>query len=293
MNAHPPHQLGCYLCGIHQGFICRDIAMQVPRMDPAEGAHRGPQCWARALTGVTVPFTSAIAIIIPRPFVDAVAHPGRGRVAAVTALPCIGVQDRALQRDILGDQGSPRTPVRMVAAPKTLLPRLAREHTDDGRAIIGRGAVPLPLIGPSAWRIVRVARGCAVFPQRAGRGHRLQRRCRPSPWGGGRVQVGWEALPPRMALLARAPQFPREACRGLALREPTQQQDQSRRALSGFRKDGPGQRRVGALAGSAAISRKMALLAAEAPFGMPTGRASQTTGMEMTFQPDRAHAVIQ
>jgi hypothetical protein len=156
--------------------------MQVLLMNPTEGAQIRSKRRTGPFTGVAVHFASAIPIVIPRPLVDAVAYRGMGRVTAVIALPFICVQDRALQRDILGDQGSARTPVRMVADPKALLPRLARDHTDDRGAIIGISAVPSPFIGTSAWRIVRVAMGRTFFPQRFGRVRRPQRRCQPWPW---------------------------------------------------------------------------------------------------------------
>lgn len=124
-------------------------------------------------------FASTIAIVIACPFVDAVAHRGMDRMAAAIALPFICVQDRAFQRDILGDQVSARAPVRMVAYPKTLLPRLARDDAEDGWAIRGIGAMPLPFIGAPAWGIVGVAMGRTFFPRRSDRVHRLQRRYRP------------------------------------------------------------------------------------------------------------------
>ena len=83
-------------------------------------------------------FAWANSIVITCPFVDAVPHRGMSRMAAMIALPFIFV--------------SPEPPVRchMVAHPQALLPRLARDHTDDGWAIVGIGAVPLPFIRASA-----------------------------------------------------------------------------------------------------------------------------------------------
>jgi hypothetical protein len=180
MDAHPLNQRGCDAFGIDHGFIRRDIEMQVLLMNPTERAQIRPKRRAGPFTGVAVHFASAVAIVIPGPFADAVAHRGMGGMAAVIALPFISVQDRALQWDILGDQVSARVPVRMVAHPKTLLPRLARDNTNDGRSIIGIGAVPPPFIGPAARRVAGVAMGRTFFPQRSGRVHPPQRRYRPS-----------------------------------------------------------------------------------------------------------------
>jgi hypothetical protein len=153
--------------------------MQVLLVNPAEGPQIRPQRRAGPFTGVAVDLALAIPIIIPCPFVHAMADGRVGRMAAVIALPFIGVQERALQRDILGDQVSARTPVRMVAHPKTLLPRLARDHANDGWAIIGIGAVPLPFISASAGRIAGVAMG-RIFSLHSDRVHQPQRQCQPS-----------------------------------------------------------------------------------------------------------------
>jgi len=153
-------------------------------VNSAEGAQVRPKRRTGPFTGVAVPVAAAIPVVITRPVVAAVAHRGMGWGAAVSALPVTGVQERALQRDILGDPGSARTPVRMVTYPKTLLPRLARDHPDAGWALMGVGAVPLPFSGASAWRIVGGALGRTCFPQRSGRVHRPPRRCRPAPWWG-------------------------------------------------------------------------------------------------------------
>ena len=51
-------------------------------------------------------------------------------------LPCIRVEERAMQRDVLGNQVSTRVPVHVVARLKTLLSRLTRHRTDDrGRSL--------------------------------------------------------------------------------------------------------------------------------------------------------------
>ena len=164
--------------------------MQVLLVNPTESTQIRPKRRASPFTGVAVDLALAIPIIIPCPLVHAVGDGGVGRMAAVIALPFICEQVRTLQRDILADQVSARMPVRMVAHPKTLLPRLARDHTDDGGAIIGIGAVPPPFIGASAWRIAGIAMGRTFFPLRSGRVHRPQRRCRPSHrWG--RSRASW------------------------------------------------------------------------------------------------------
>jgi hypothetical protein len=117
------------------------------------------------------------------------------RMTATIALPFIGTQPCAACGDIGGDQGSARTPVCIVADPNTLVPRLARDHTDEGWAIMGRGTGPLPLIWP-------VDMGVLFFPSAlvecigltGGAVHHLG--------GCGRVDVGLDTLPQRLERFA-------------------------------------------------------------------------------------------
>jgi hypothetical protein len=61
-------------------------------MRSTEGAQVGPEPVASAFTGVAVPLTPAIVIIIPRPFVYAVTDGRMPRMAALIALPLVGVK---------------------------------------------------------------------------------------------------------------------------------------------------------------------------------------------------------
>jgi hypothetical protein len=153
-------------------------------VDTSEGAPGGPKRGTRALTGVAMHCTSAIALIIPRPCVDTMADRGMGWMTALVALPRVGVQHRAASGDVFGEEGTARPRVGMVAHPPALLARLARDHTEDRGPIVGRGAVALAPMGASAWRVAGRTRGCAGFPPRAGPAHRPRRRCQPSPLSG-------------------------------------------------------------------------------------------------------------
>ena len=166
-----------------QGVLRRDIARQGRLVHSAEGAEVCPKRRTGPCTGVAGPFASAVPLVLTRPFGDAVAPRGLGWGAAVRARPCIGVQDRALHRDLLGEPGRTRTPVRMVAAPQPWRPRLAREHTADGGTLMGRGSRPLPLVGTPPGRLSGSALGRTCFPQRSGSVQRPHTWCRPSPEG--------------------------------------------------------------------------------------------------------------
>jgi hypothetical protein len=168
--------------GIDHRLIRRHVQMQVLLVDPTEGAQVGPQRCARPFTGVAVHFTSAIAIVIPCPLMDAMTDRRMGRVTPSVALPLIGIQPRAASREVFPDELMTRPSVGVVAHPKTLLARLTRDDTDNGRAIIGIGAVPLALIRAPARRIYRVAMRGAFFPPRSDTVHPPQRRCRSSRW---------------------------------------------------------------------------------------------------------------
>ena len=128
-------------------------------MDTPEGTHVGPKSRACSLTGVAMDVALAITIIIARPFVDPMANRGMGWVATAVARPFVRVQRRAVSQNGCGDERLASPPVRVVAHPKMLLARLARDDPDDRGPIVGRGAVAFALMGMSAWRVARVAMG--------------------------------------------------------------------------------------------------------------------------------------
>jgi len=123
-------------------------------------------------------FASAIAIIIPGPFVSTMADGGMRWMTAAIALPFVGVQPRAASWDIFGDERVARPCVCVVAYPQALLARVPRNDADDGGPIVGIGAVPFALIGAPPGRIGGVAMRGAFFPPRSGRVHRPQTPCR-------------------------------------------------------------------------------------------------------------------
>jgi hypothetical protein len=129
-------------------------------------------------------FALTITIVIPRPFAYPVAHRDMGWMATPIALPFVGVQLRAASWNVFGDEGTARPRVRVVAHPKALLARVARDHTDDRGPIVGISAVAFALIGASAWRVAGIVMGRAFFPPRFGTARLPQRRCPPSyRWG--------------------------------------------------------------------------------------------------------------
>ena len=95
---------GCDPFRIDHGFIRRHIEMQVLLVDPSEGTQIGPERRACPFTGIAVDLTAAIAIIIPRPFVHAVADRGMGWMAPPIALPLIGIELRAANRNVFRDE---------------------------------------------------------------------------------------------------------------------------------------------------------------------------------------------
>jgi hypothetical protein len=158
-------------------------------------------------------FTSAIPIIIPRPFVDAVADRGMGGMTPPVALPLIGIQTRAASRKVFADELMTSPSVRVVTHPKPLLARLSRDDTDDRGPIVGVGAVAFALVGAAPGRVTWVAMGRAFFPRRSDTTRPPQRRCPPSHrWGrwrsaeSGCAAGGYGAV--CATALARAPDGP-------------------------------------------------------------------------------------
>jgi hypothetical protein len=155
--------------------------MQILLVNTSEGTQVGTKRRTCSLTGVAMDFTAAIAIIIPCPFVDAMADRGRGGMTPPVALPLIGIQLRAASRQVFDDEPVTSPPVRVVAHPQTLLARLTRDDTDDRGPIVGVGAMAFTPIGASAGRVIRVAMGRAFFPPRSDPTRPPQRRYPPSP----------------------------------------------------------------------------------------------------------------
>jgi hypothetical protein len=124
-----------------------------------------------------------IPLIIPCPCMHPMTDGGMRRMTAMIALPCVSMQPRAVSRHVGGDELVAGPRVRMVAHPQALLSRVARHHTDDGGAIVGIGAVPLALMGASAWRVGGIAMRRACFPRRSDTAHPPRRLCRTSLLG--------------------------------------------------------------------------------------------------------------
>ena len=83
---------------------------------------------------------AAVPVIIPGPFVDAVADRGMSWVTPSVALSRIGIQLGAANRQVFHDALMTHPPVRVVAQPKPLLACVARDEADDGGPIVRSGA---------------------------------------------------------------------------------------------------------------------------------------------------------
>src|SRR5262245_25848639 len=105
--------------------------MQVLLVHTPGGTQGGMKRRPRSLTGVAMNFTSAIAIIILHPFVYTRADGGMGWMTALAALPFVGIRLRAASRNVFGDEGTASLRVRVVAHPKALLARVARDNAHE------------------------------------------------------------------------------------------------------------------------------------------------------------------
>jgi hypothetical protein len=137
--------------------------MQILLVNTSESTQVGPKRRTRSLAGVAMHFASAIAIIIPRPFVYTMADGGMSWMTAAGALPFVRVQPRVASWNIFGDERAARPCVRVVAHPKALLARVPRDDADAGGPIVGIGAVALTLIGASTRWVTGIAMGRAFF----------------------------------------------------------------------------------------------------------------------------------
>src|SRR4051794_33610384 len=137
MHIHPLNQRRCDALRMDHGCRRRHLERQVARMDSTEGAQRGAKRCAGPLAGVTVHLTWAISLIIPRPLVHAVADRRVVGMAPALALPRIGVEPRAAHRDVLRAQRRAGARLGRLADPPALLPRLARDQTDERGTLMG------------------------------------------------------------------------------------------------------------------------------------------------------------
>jgi hypothetical protein len=83
--------MGCDPFGVDHRLIRCHVEMEVLLVHPSEGAQIGAECRAGPFAGVAVDLASAITIIIPGLLAHPMAHTGVGGMAAVIALPFVGV----------------------------------------------------------------------------------------------------------------------------------------------------------------------------------------------------------
>jgi hypothetical protein len=120
-HAHPSDQMGCDAFRIDYGFIPRHVEMQILLMNAPKTTQIGPERRARPLTAIAVGLAAAISIIIPRPLMHAMTDSGMGWMAPPIALPLVGIELRAGNRDVLRYQCCTGTPISMVANPEARL----------------------------------------------------------------------------------------------------------------------------------------------------------------------------
>ena len=176
-------------------------------MDAPEGTEVRAERRASPFTGVTMDFTLAITVIIPRPFAYAMADGGMGRMTAPVALPFVGVQPRAVSWDVFIDEATAVCLSAWSPTQKRCYLCCFKRRRCDGGPIVRIGAVAFALIGPSMWRVTGITMGRAFFPRvwysssasNAVPGHHLR-------WCG-IVQVRLHALAQRVQLLAGHPQL--------------------------------------------------------------------------------------
>jgi hypothetical protein len=124
-DAQSSNQMGSDVFSVEHRFIWRDVVIEERFVVPAEDTPIGAERRTGPFTGVAMDPPSAIPLIIAGPFVDPRADGGMGWMTPVITLPCIGVEDSALARDMLSDEVRARAPVCVVAHPETRLARLA------------------------------------------------------------------------------------------------------------------------------------------------------------------------
>src|SRR5918997_220478 len=90
-----------------------------------------------------------IPIVVARPFTSTVANGSVRRMTSRIAVPLIGVQYRAPDRNVLIDQFVAGALIRMITDPKAMFPALTRDQMNDRWTIISIRAATALLIGSS------------------------------------------------------------------------------------------------------------------------------------------------
>jgi hypothetical protein len=146
-------------------------------VDTPKGTQIRTERGACSLAAVAMDLTLPITIVIPRPFAHRVGNRGMARMTTPITLPFICVEERVPGGDGVGNKVAAGVLVRMVTDPPALLTRVARDDTDDGRAIVRIRPVPLAFVGAAPGWICRVRVRRAFFPRRFGT---IRRPRRPS-----------------------------------------------------------------------------------------------------------------
>ncbi len=113
--------------------------------------------------GVAMNFANPITIIIAYPFASAMGNSSVGPDDMVITLVFIGEDVRPDQRKLMDmlDQG---LPLSIHCHPQADLPTFSTNRPDNGRAVIGIGATPTPLVGPATRRVIQVKVFIPLFP---------------------------------------------------------------------------------------------------------------------------------
>jgi hypothetical protein len=193
-----------------------------------------------------------------------------GRMTAPIALPFIGVEDRARSRDVCRDHVVTGGCGCVIADPETALARVSRDDADEGRTIVGKGALPCPLVSPPSGRLRGVKMGRAFVPRRSGTMRPPRRRCRASHQSG-RWRSG------------------ELGCAG----DPAQQQHQRGRPLPRLFEDRARQQRVVAIARPTAVGREMALSTEQTPRSAAAAGACESLRRQVALEPDQAETIVQ
>jgi hypothetical protein len=114
-----------------------------------------------------------------------------GWIAALIALPLVGVERHAPSGDVRRDQFHAGPPIGLVSGPGLLLAYVPPCHADDGREIVGISPVSFARVSaPTGW-VCRVRVKRALFPPRFGRARRPQRLSHASQRGAVSFRWPW------------------------------------------------------------------------------------------------------
>jgi hypothetical protein len=167
-EAHALDHNGSDTLGVHHGLEGSNILGQEVLVDAPKHPEKRAERRTCPFAAVAVHFAPSITIIIPSPFLLAVADRGVLGVQPDVIAALIGEEQGSFQCDARFDNRAAARLVSMLDHPVTVGLGGPTDDADNRRAVVLVRATSLALVRPSAWWISLVGMLATFFPPRSG-----------------------------------------------------------------------------------------------------------------------------